>query len=183
VARISSGTVVAGLTAGALAVVCVLAVQASGSASKDRAGSTPTPGASSSHPAHVKPRPPAVPRPSGQGKRVVYSLSADRVWLVDGHGRLVRTFRVRPSAVDPVPNSYKVYSRSARTIGSDGVPIEHVVRFASLGPTVIGFSAAINRSMPTPLPSKHTGGVRETRADGAAMWKFAVVGVKVVVVE
>jgi hypothetical protein len=163
-------------------VVCVLAVQASGSASKDTAGSSPSPGPSSSHPSHAKPRPPAVPRPSGRGKRVVYSLSADRVWLVDRHEHLVRTFRVRPSAVDPVPNSYKVYSRSARTIGSDGVPIEHVVRFASLGPTVIGFSASMNRSLPTPLPSKRTGGVREKRADGTAMWRFAVVGVKVVVV-
>ena len=73
-------------------------------------------------------------------------------------------------------------SRSKRVTGSDGVPVEHVVRFASVDGTVIGFSAALDGSVPQLDPKVRTGGVRETRADGAAMWRFATIGRKVVVV-
>jgi hypothetical protein len=62
------------------------------------------------------------------------------------------------------------------------VPVEHVVRFTSVGGTTIGFSAAIDGSMPTPDPAKRTGGVREKPTDGAVLWQFAVLSTKVVVV-
>lgn len=177
---IKSGTVVAGLTAGALAVVCVMAVQASGSTSNQSKHPSQS---SSKHPAHSAPKPPAVPTPSGSGKRVVYALGANRVWLVGSDGKVERTFKVAPSSrIDPIPTSYKVYSRSAKSVGSDGVHIEHVVLFASLGPIVVGFDAALDGSTPPPDIKKRSGGIRESRADGAAMWKFATVGTRVVVV-
>lgn len=60
--------------------------------------------------------------------------------------------------------------------------MEHVVRFASVDGTAIGFSAAVDGSAPVLDPTERTGGIRETRADGAAMWKFATIGRTVVVV-
>lgn len=60
--------------------------------------------------------------------------------------------------------------------------IEHVVRFATSGGVIIGFSAAEDGSLPSPDPSQQTGGIRERRSDGSALWELATVGTKVVVV-
>ena len=135
--------------------------------------------------ASKKPRTPAilpVPADSGSGMRVVYGLGARHVWLVNSAGKLTRGFDVMPSTVNPPAGSYKVYSRAGSVTGSDGVQIEHVVRFTSVDDVTIGFSAAVNGSMPSPDPDRKTGGVRMKPADGNAMWPFATIGTKVVVV-
>ncbi|MDF9815080.1 hypothetical protein [Streptomyces sp. SPB162] len=182
--RIGSGTLVTGLTAAALAVIAVLAVQASGSAADHPVTALPSNPASTAPPAKVPPvaKVPTLPAQSGTGKRVVYGLKDDRVWLVSDSEKVLRTFVVVPGSVDPAPGRYKVVSRTGRGTGGDGVKIEHVVRFASVGATVIGFSAAVDGSMPEPDPAKKTGGIRETPADGDALWKLAVYDTKVVVV-
>nr|WP_263399208.1 hypothetical protein [Streptomyces venezuelae] len=184
-ARSSSG-IVAGLTAAAIAVVGFLAYQASASAPARPAAEARQP----ANPAPPQPaapqdpaKPVAVPENSGTGKRVVYSVGQKRVWLVEAAaGAVPRTFPVVPSTVHPKPGSYVVGSRSGAVTGSDGVPIEHVVRFASNEGTVIGFSARVDGSTPAPDPAKKTGGIRMTRTDGDAMWGFAMVTSKVVVV-
>jgi hypothetical protein len=179
---------VAGLTAAALATVGYLAHQAAETlpAGLGRAVQTgAAPAAGTSKAPQVKKDPTALPPASGKGARVVYSLRGDRVWLVAGDEAVSRTFEVEPSAVDPAPGSYSVTSRSNAVTGSDGVPVEHVVRFASVDGVVIGFSAAVNESAtpaPTPDPKVRTGGIRESRADGDAMWTFATIGRRVVVV-
>ncbi|MFB8269142.1 hypothetical protein ACFC96_21425 [Streptomyces sp. NPDC055955] len=183
-ARSSSGFV-AGLTAAALAVVGFLAYQASASAPDSLAPSTAgkTPSTAASHSPKDKKNLNAVPAKSGTGERVVYSVDDDRVWLVADGGTTQRTFKVTPSTVDPPVGKYVVTSRSASITGSDGVPIEHVVRFANVDGITIGFSAAVDGSMPEPDPAKKTGGIREKRADGDAMWDFATIGKKIVVVQ
>ncbi|MEU2572606.1 hypothetical protein ACIP3B_12820 [Streptomyces anulatus] len=186
VARGSSG-IVAGLTAAAVAAVAFLAYQASASAPASVA-STPgkKPAASASAQPTAKPKPTAdplaVPAASGKGERVVYALKDRRVWLVDEDNKAIRTFTVMPSPVSPPPGVHQVTSRSGTVRGSDGVPIEHVVRFANVDEVAIGFSAAQDGSMASPDPTSKTGGVRMKRADGNAMWTFATVGAKVVVV-
>ncbi|MCX5341476.1 hypothetical protein [Streptomyces atratus] len=184
--RGSSG-IVAGLTAAALAAVGFLAYQASANAPDSVAA--PKPKVSSSAPAarHDKPKakkpPAALPAVSGSGKRVVYALEDRQVWLVDATGDVTRTFEVMPSALSPKPGTYQVATRSGpATKGSDGVMIEHVVRFAMADGVAVGFSAALDGSMESPDPSLKTGGVRMSRADGDAMWQFATVPTKVVVV-
>lgn len=124
----------------------------------------------------------AVPAASGSGERVVYALADRRVWLVDAKGKATRTFTVMPSTVDPATGAYSVTSRSGSVRGSDGVQIEHVVRFATAQDVAIGFSAAVDGSTPSPDPTKKTGGIRMKRADGDALWTFAVIGAKVIVV-
>ncbi|MEV3992121.1 L,D-transpeptidase [Streptomyces sp. NPDC049837] len=186
-ARSSSGFV-AGLTAAALAAVAFLAYQASANAPADLSAGSPAPAASPSAPAPGgAPKNPAgtalaLPKQSGTGVRVVYSLGERRVWLVGEKNRVTRTFPVMPSTVHPAPGTYSVTSRSGTVPGSDGVQIEHVVRFTSVDGVTIGFSAAVDGSLSTPDPTRRTGGIRMKRADGDAMWTFATVNSKVVVV-
>lgn len=184
-ARGSSG-IVAALTAAAVAAVGFLAYQASANA-PDNLGAKPKASSSASATGgHAKPKPKkdplSVPAASGHGMRVVYALGDRRVWLVDAKGKSTRTFKVMPSAVSALPGTYQVTSRSGKVTGSDGVPIEHVVRFASTNDVAIGFSAAQDGSLESPDPTLKAGGVRMSREDGNAIWTFATVGVKVVVV-
>ncbi len=185
-ARGSSG-IVAGLTAAAVAAVAFLAYQASANAPASvasTAGKKPSASASAQPSAKPKPTvdPLAVPAASGKGERVVYALKDRRVWLVDEDNKAIRTFTVMPSPVNPPAGVHQVTSRSGTVQGSDGVPIEHVVRFANVDEVAIGFSAAQDGSMASPDPTSKTGGVRMKRADGNAMWTFATIGAKVVVV-
>ncbi len=175
----------AGLTAAAVAAVGFLAFQASAhvpdglgrpAAAQSSASTRPSAPARQDDPT-------ALPADSGTGERVVYSLGRDRVWLVGADGTVRRSFTVTPSTVDPPVGTYQVTSRSNAVTGSDGIPIEHVVRFTSVDGVVIGFSAAVDGSTPGPAPGAgRTGGIRESREDGTAMWEFATVGRAVVVV-
>lgn len=182
----TSAGIVTGLTAAALTAVGFLAFQAAAtvpaelSASPNGVGGSPA--AAASKAPRDKRHPTALPGGSGVGERVVYSLDDDRVWLVGPRNRVQRTFRVVPSAVDPAPGIYAVTSRSGETTGSDGTQVEHVVRFASVEGVVIGFSAAVDGSTAPPDPAMRTGGIRETQEDGDAMWMFATIGQKVVVI-
>ncbi|MFH9659291.1 hypothetical protein ACH4NF_23805 [Streptomyces sp. NPDC017248] len=182
----TSSGIVAGLTAVALGTVGFLAYRAQATAPPALRGG---PAASASAAAATKaPRdrhnPTALPGGSGSGERVVYSVDDDRVWLVAPGNRVRHTFPVRPGTVDPVPGTYWVTSRSNAATGTDGLPVEHVVRFTSVDGVVIGFSAAVNSGSGTMMadPSVKTGGIRESRADGDALWQFATIGVPVVVI-
>ncbi|NJQ03261.1 L,D-transpeptidase [Streptomyces sp. PLAI1-29] len=187
----------AALTVVALAAVGFLTYQAAAGASDlpargDRPGASasPSPGAGEGGDGPGKgeqesteaERPP-VPAGSGTGLRVVYSLKAERVWLVGEDEQPTRTYPVWPSALSPAPGEYAVVSRSESVTGSDGVPIEHSVIFTSAEGTVIGFSAAADGSKPRVGEGEpKTGGIRSARKDASAMWTFAPVGTKVVVV-
>ncbi|MFB7505101.1 hypothetical protein [Streptomyces broussonetiae] len=184
-ARTSSGIVV-GLTVVAVGAVGFLAYQARVSTP---AGGPGAPGvsASPSVTASKAPRdsrhPTALPSGSGAGERIVYSLDDDRVWLVSASNQVERTFRVTPGTIDPLPGSYWVTSRSSAVTGTDGTPVEHVVRFTSVDGLAVGFSAALTENAHTPVdPGMRTGGIRESRADGDAMWRFGTIGLPVVVI-
>jgi hypothetical protein len=179
----NSSQLVAGLMAAALTAVFYLAWQASASAPAGLADPNAPKGAPTEQDARQPRRDPlALPPDSGSGTRVVYALEQRRVWLVGGGNRVARTFPVMPSTVSPPPGSHAVTSRSGKVTGTDGVTVEHVVRFAGVDEVVIGFSAAVDGSLEPPDPRRKTGGVRMNRGDGKAMWRFATIGSKVVVV-
>ncbi|MFF3344545.1 hypothetical protein [Streptomyces sp. NPDC002779] len=180
----SSSGFVAGLTTAALVTVGYLAYQASANVPADlgRPDAGSTPAAAASKAPRDQRNPAALPAGSGKGERVVYSVDDDRVWLVGAGDKVKRTFQVDPGTVDPAPGVYAVTSRSNAITGTDGVPVEHVVRFTSVGGVVIGFSAAVDDTAGAPGAAPRTGGIRETRADGDAMWDFATIGQKVVVI-
>ncbi len=135
----------------------------------------------------------ALPPGSGQGRRIVFSQSGQRVWLVgDQHGsdQVDRTYQVSGSVFHNLhPGTYSVYSKSRWAVGVDDSGVmQYFVRFTQ-GPTgaAIGF-----HSIPTqngvPLqtraqlgtPQSH-GCIRQNLPDAIALWNFAPVGTKVVV--
>ncbi|MGC4111211.1 MAG: L,D-transpeptidase [Nocardioides sp.] len=139
-------------------------------------------------PDHAK----ALPADSGSGRRIVFSQSRQRVWLVDGASDDVqRTYLVSGSVTHNLqPGTYSVYSKSRWAVGIDDSGVmQYFVRFTQ-GPTgaAIGF-----HSIPTkngvPLqtraqlgtPESH-GCIRQYLPDAIALWDFAPEGTKVVVV-
>ncbi len=132
----------------------------------------------------------AVPQDSGDGRRVVFDQSAQRVWLVAENGKAERTYLVSGSAEDNLdPGSYEVYSRSERAWGiDDGGTMKFMVRFAHGKRAAIGFHdlpikdgelVQTRGELGTALSS---GCIRQWRGDAKALWRFAPVGTSVVVV-
>ncbi|MEU9439688.1 hypothetical protein AB0D42_01910 [Streptomyces sp. NPDC048304] len=186
-ARLPSWAWVTGLTAGATAVVVALAVQAD-HGPRPIAAAVAKPSASASSGAHgpatpKTPAAPALPDDSGTGRRIVYSLSGKRVWLVDATGKPTRTFTVWPGTVSPQPGRYSVTVRTQSLRGSDGVEIEHVVYFTKAQGVNIAFSNALDGSSPPPADGKKLGGIRLHKEDGAALWSFGDQGTSVTVVK
>jgi hypothetical protein len=184
VASSSSGFVF-GLTAAALATVGFLGYQASAgvpAALGTPAAANASPTVATSREPRDRNDPTALPAGSGAGERVVYSVDDDRVWLVAASNKVTRTFEVSPGTVDPAPGVYRVTSRSNSVVGTDGTPIRHVVRFTSVDGVTIGFSTAVDDTPEQADQGLRTGGIRESREDGDAMWQFATIGVQVAVI-
>ncbi|WP_037912110.1 hypothetical protein [Actinacidiphila yeochonensis] len=179
---IPAWAVVSGLTVGAMVVVGGLAVSASGSAGKPTAAPPAPKHTAATHP-HTQAPPPPVPANSGDGKREVYSLSQQRVWVVPPNNGAVSTFTVVPGTVPAQPGTYYVKKQPAQMVGGDGRKIEHVVYFEYTAETWVAFSAQVDGKVDKPDPSLHTGAVRGTRADIAKIWNNTVNGSTVVVVK
>jgi lipoprotein-anchoring transpeptidase ErfK/SrfK len=132
----------------------------------------------------------ALPADSGTGRRIVFSESAQRVWLVDADGTVRRTYLVSGSLTDNLdPGSYQVYSKSRWAVGVDDSGVmQYYVRFAHGDRSTIGFHT-IPTHLGEPLqsvkdlgtPQSH-GCIRQRTADAIALWSFAPVGTHVVVV-
>lgn len=131
-----------------------------------------------------------LPASSGAGRRVVFSISDQRVWLVGKDGTALRTYLVSGSVTDNLkPGSYDVYSRSRWAVGIDDSGVmEYFVRFTRGDNAAIGFHS-IPKKNGKPLqtesqlgtPQSH-GCIRQKLADAERMWDFADVGTEVVVV-
>ncbi len=128
---------------------------------------------------------------SGSGKRVVFDISDQRVWLVDGDDEVRRTYLVSGSLTDNLHSgTYAVYSQSRHAVGIDDSGVmEYFTRFTRGANAAIGF-----HSIPTkdgkPLqtreqlgtPQSH-GCIRQALPDAKQLWSFAPVGTKVVVTD
>ena len=137
------------------------------------------------------PTAPAIPRSSGHGRRIVFDQSDQRVWLVDRQGRLARTYLVSGSLHDNLsPGSYDVYSKSMHTVSFDGRETMHyMVRFTQGVNAPIGFHDIPRRPDGTMVEThdqlgtpQSAGCMRQWEPDAKALWRFAPVGTKVVVV-
>jgi hypothetical protein len=137
----------------------------------------------------------ALPADSGHGRRIVFSQSRQRVWLVDASpddsDDVERTYLVSGSVYDNLhPGSYSVYSRSRWAVGvEDSGVMQYFVRFTR-GPTgaAIGFHSIpthddvpLQRRAQLGTPQSH-GCIRQDLSDAIALWDFAPVGTNVVVV-
>jgi lipoprotein-anchoring transpeptidase ErfK/SrfK len=132
----------------------------------------------------------AVPAESGEGRRVVFDQSAQRVWLVGREGRVLRTYLVSGSVEDNLdPGTYEVYSRSMRAWGiDDGGTMKYMVRFTQGKRAAIGFHDIPVKDdelvqTRSELGTALSGGcIRQWRPDAKALWEFAPLGTTVVVV-
>ena len=129
----------------------------------------------------------AAPPATGEGRRVVFDMSRQRVWLLDDD-EVLRTYLVSGSVTDNLgPGTYEVYSRSRHASGIDGSSMDFMVRFTQGDNAAIGFHdipemdgepVQTRRQLGTPLSH---GCVRQARPDAVALWRFAPVGTPVVV--
>lgn len=132
-----------------------------------------------------------LPPSSGQGERVVYDISAQRVWLVDADARVLRTYLVSGARNEQLldPGSYHVSSKSLHAISFDHKEtMDFMVRFAQGEHSAIGFhdvpalpdgSLAQSRAdLGTPTSA---GCIRQWRPDARALWRFTDDGSLVVV--
>nr|WP_246304153.1 L,D-transpeptidase [Nocardioides thalensis] len=131
-----------------------------------------------------------LPVGSGEGRRVVFSESQQRVWLVEDDGTVVRTYLASGSVYDNLdPGTYEVFSTSRYAVGiDDSGTMEYFVRFthgdegAAIGfhtiPVDDGVPVQTRDQLGTPLSH---GCIRQAEADAIALWDFAPVGTTVVV--
>ena len=133
-----------------------------------------------------------IPPNTGTGKRIIYSNSGERVWLVGDNGQLVRAFLVSGKKGVPTPGTYHVMSQSRWTQSKFVTPVihmEYMTRFA-ISPNkknTIGFHAIPSRDgvpMQTPaqLGTFQSGGcVRMLKENAIFIFNWASPGTKVVV--
>jgi hypothetical protein len=134
----------------------------------------------------------AVPSASGSGRRIVFDMSRQRVWLVGqraGRDVVRRTYLVSGSVTDNLqPGTYHVYSKSARAWGvDDSGTMRYMVRFTHGARAAIGFhdvpidnGALVQTRAQLGTPLSH-GCIRQWRPDAQALWRFAPLHTKVVV--
>ncbi len=132
-----------------------------------------------------------LPAASGVGRRIVFSQHLQRVWLVGGHGNTRRTYLSSGSLTDNLqPGHYTVTQRERHAIGIDNSgTMEFFVVFTA-GPTgaAIGFHSIpvkdghlVQTVSQLGTPQSH-GCIRQWKPDAVALWHFAPIGTRVVVV-
>lgn len=130
-----------------------------------------------------------LPEGSGTGRRVVFDLDQQRVWLVRADGSVRRTHLASGSVTDNLgPGTYEVYSHSQDATGIDGSTMRWMVRFTHGKNAAIGFhdlplgddGHPVQRLSDLGTARSH-GCIRQAPADARALWRFAPVGTTVVV--
>jgi len=131
---------------------------------------------------------PPVPADSGEGRRIVFDQSDQRVWLVDDDETVARTYLVSGSLYDNLdPGTYSVYSRSEQAWGvDDSGTMKYFVRFTEGDAGgAIGFhdipvddGDLVQTVAQLGTPQSH-GCIRQERADAVALWDFAPIGTEV----
>ena len=166
----------------------------SGSASSSHPQRTPAPGPAIALSGNeTRPTGTDLPPASGTGRRVVFDIDAQRVWLVgQRHGADVvrRTYLVSGSLTDNLqPGTYEVYSKSTHAVGiDDSGTMRYMVRFAHGANAAIGFhdipilDGRLVQTRADLGTAQSHGCIRQWRPDARALWRFAPVGTKVVVV-
>jgi lipoprotein-anchoring transpeptidase ErfK/SrfK len=124
---------------------------------------------------------PPLPESSGSGRRIVYSVSDQRVWLVENGERVSRSYLVSGRSGMPKAGTYRIYSRSRHTQSPDGkVRMEFMLRFVKTTGDPIGFHSIPVDKRGRPIQSeddlgkpKSKGCVRQARRDAEHLWHWA----------
>jgi peptidoglycan hydrolase-like protein with peptidoglycan-binding domain len=134
---------------------------------------------------------PPLPANSGSGKRLVYERLSQRVWAVDGEGRIVRSWLVAGSQYNnEMPGVHEVYSKSEQSTAWNGKAIlPKMVRWLKTQKGAIGFHGIpihVEDGSPymteAELGQRLSGGCqRQADLDADFTWDFADIGTTVVV--
>ena len=141
-------------------------------------------------PPYTRLNPPQLPNKSGNGRRVIYKINLQWVWVVDAKNNVVRAMPVSGRRGVPTPGEYKVNSQSLRSFSLDfkGVWFNNMTRFA-LGPAGgnIGFhdipkkNGKVMQTEDQLGTFQGSGCIRMSPADAKFVFDFAKPGTKVVV--
>ena len=132
-----------------------------------------------------------LPSRSGVGKRVVFDMGDQRVWLVSANDEVARTYPVSGSLTDNLSaGTYEVFSTSMDAVGvDDSGTMKYMVRFAHGANAAIGFhdipilrGERVQTRDQLGTPQSH-GCIRQLRRDATALWDFAPTGTQVVVLD
>jgi lipoprotein-anchoring transpeptidase ErfK/SrfK len=128
---------------------------------------------------------PPLPADSGEGRRIVYSRSEQRVWIVESDETVSGSWLVSGRKETPKPGTYSIYSRS-RWASAGRVRMEFMLRFVKTSGKAIGFHAIPVDSHGRPIQSESElgqprshGCVRQARADAEHLWNWAPNGTAV----
>lgn len=140
-------------------------------------------------PEPARPQFPPLPEDSGAGRRVVYSVSEQRVWLVEEDESVTASWLVSGRKGTPRPGTYSIYSRSRWSSANGGkVRMEFMMRFVRPKGRglAIGFHAIPVDRRGRPIQSedelgqpRSKGCVRQARADAEYLWHWAPDGTTV----
>lgn len=144
--------------------------------------SSPTPAAST------------LPQASGVGRRIVWSKSANRVWLVAASGRVARTFAVSDNDAKTPAGRYRVQRRNYSARSATGSALDRFLGFYQRpGHTAwIGLHAVPRRAghytralgkLGSPTARPTPGCLYLAPDDAEATWLFTRLGTPVVVVQ
>ncbi len=132
---------------------------------------------------------PILPYPDvGSGRRIIYTNSGQRVWLIDATGELYKTHQVTGRRGIPYVGRYRVYSMSRYAWAPyDGITMEYMVRFTRLE-WPYGFHSipVWPDKKPLQVPAKlgtyGSGGcIRQLWDDSETLYEWATVGTRVIV--
>ena len=140
----------------------------------------------------VPPERPPPPYPDvGKGKRVIYSNSQQRVWMIDANEQLVDTYLVSGRKGIPYTGTYTVYSKSRKAWAPyGGITMRDMVRFVRPGTWgnqwAYGFHSIPRYPNGNPMQTEdqlgtfRSGGcVRQADHKAAAMYDWASIGTTV----
>lgn len=135
-------------------------------------------------------RPPPQYPDVGNGRRIIYGNSEQRVWMVDERRQLIDTYLVSGRRGVPRPGTYEVFSKSVYTsAGHDGITMKWMARFApTRSGLAIGFHAIPRYSNGWPLQTeaelgqfRSAGCVRQADHKARALYEWAPIGTTVIV--
>lgn len=184
-----AAALVIGPTTGSDAVEVAAEPGPSSSTPSTSSTSTPTSTTSTSTTTTTTTPPDDVLPPSGDGRRVVFSVQRQRMWWVDEQGSVLRTALVSGRANTPEQGTFQVYSKTLNATGLDGSRMDFFVRFTK-GPNgwAIGFhdipemdGVPVQTEDQLGQPLSH-GCIRQKEDDARFTWDFLQVGDTVVVV-
>ncbi len=132
---------------------------------------------------------PPVPANSGNGRRIIYATSGQRVWLVQANGRVFDSYLVSGKAFTPAPGTYSVYSKSPLAwAGHDGITMQWMVRFAFGRTLAIGFHGIPTYADGSPMQTpeqlgtyRSSGCIRQRVEQAKQLYDWAPLGTTVVV--